>query len=69
MKGLTHPFTRALYEQNGDGNIRVTLRGRVGIFTVDGRWLSGELRECDPHMCGWIAGPQFVSHRVGREST
>jgi len=69
VKGLTHPFTRALYEQNGDGNIRVTLRGRVGIFTVDGRWLSGELRECDPHMCGWIAGPQIASHRVGREST
>jgi hypothetical protein len=69
VKGLIHPFTGALYEQSGDGNIRVTHRGRVGIFTTDGRWLSGELRECDPHMCGWIAGPQIVSHRVGVESS
>ena len=69
MKGLVHPFTKALYEQDGDGNIRVTDRGRVGIFTNDGRWVSGELRECDPQLCGWVAGPQIASHRVDLEPT
>ena len=69
MKGLIHPFTKALYEQNGDGNIRVTHRDQVGIFTTAGRWVSGELRECDPHLCGWVAGPQIASHRVNVEPT
>ena len=64
MNGLVHPFTRALYEQDGTGNIRVTDRGRVGIFSTDGRWISGELRECDPQLCGWVGGPQVASHRL-----
>lgn len=68
MRGIVHPFTRALYEQDGTGNIRVvesTPQGdRVGIFGVDGHWISGDVRECDPQMCGWIGGPQFANHRL-----
>ena len=64
MKGIVHPFSKALYEPNGDGNIRVTHRTRVGVFGPDGRWISGELRECDPHMCGWVAGPHLTSQRI-----
>ena len=64
MRGIIHPFSRALYEQDGTGNIRVTDHARVGIFATDGRWISGELRECDPHLCGWIGGPQIASRRV-----
>ena len=30
MKGIVHPFSRALYEQDGAGHIRVTLDGRHG---------------------------------------
>lgn len=66
MKGLRHPFTRALYEQDGDGHIRVTDGEQVGIFTTDGRWLRGELRACDPQLCGWVGGVQFANHRVDR---
>lgn len=68
MRGIVHPFTGALHEQDGDGNIRVTLDGKFGIFTTDGRWLSGELRECDPHLCGWVGGPIFGNHRVSSTS-
>ena len=64
MRGIVHPFTKALYEQDGDGHIRVTHEGRQGIFGVDGRWLSGELRESDPHLCGWVGGPQIANHRI-----
>ena len=64
VKGIVHPFTKALYEQDGAGNIRVTHGGRVGIFGTDGHWISGELRECDPQMCGWVGGPQIANHRV-----
>jgi hypothetical protein len=64
MKGALHPFTRALYEQDGEGHIRVTDGDRVGIFGVDGRWISGDLREADPQLCGWIGGIQIANHRV-----
>lgn len=62
--GIIHPFTGALHEQDGEGNIRVTLDGKVGIFGIDGHWISGELRECDPQLCGWVGGPQIANHRV-----
>jgi hypothetical protein len=70
MRGIVHPFSKALYEQDGNGNIRVTHkdrdggRDRAGIFGIDGRWISGELKECDPQLCGWVGGPQIANHRV-----
>jgi hypothetical protein len=64
VRGIVHPFSRALYEQDGTGNIRVTDGDRVGIFGTDGHWISGDLRECDPQLCGWVGGPQVSSHRI-----
>ena len=64
MKGAVHPFSRALYEQDGEGNIKVTDGDRVGYFAIDGRWIRGHLRECDPQLCGWIGGIQVANHRV-----
>jgi hypothetical protein len=64
MLGIVHPFTKALYEQDGSGRIRVTQGDRVGIFEVNGRWIEGDLRECDPQLCGWVGGPQIANHRV-----
>ena len=68
VNGIVHPFTGALHEQDGEGNIRVTLDGKVGIFGTDGHWISGELRECDPQLCGWVGGPMFANHRVTPQS-
>jgi hypothetical protein len=63
--GLKHPFSRALYEQDGHGNVKVTTTdGRVGVFTYDGVHLSGEVYEADPQLCGWIAGPKVAHHRI-----
>jgi hypothetical protein len=64
MNGIRHPFTHALYELDADGAIRVTLDGRAGLFTVEGRWISGELREADPQLCGWVGGPRLQSARA-----
>lgn len=64
MLGIVHPFSKALYEQDGNGRIRVTLGDKVGIFEIDGRWVEGDLRECDPQLCGWVGGPQIANHRV-----
>lgn len=64
MLGIVHPFTKALYEQDGNGRIRVTQGDKTGIFETNGRWVEGDLRECDPQLCGWVGGPQIANHRV-----
>jgi len=57
---LRHPFSRAIYESQEDGLVRVEEEGgRVGLFHLDGRWHSGELRDADPHLIGWVGGPQL----------
>jgi hypothetical protein len=49
-----------MYEVLDEGIVSVVSRdGRRGVFTADGEWISGELRQCDPHLCGWLAGPQL----------
>ena len=58
----SEPRFRAL--RHGDGEIKVTAGDAEGVFTHEGEWISGELRECDPQLCGWVAGPQFTNHRM-----
>jgi hypothetical protein len=68
MLGMRHPFTRALYEQDGAGHIKVTRTdGAWGIFNVDGSWVRGAVEECDAQMCNWISGPQFRNMRVSAD--
>lgn len=65
MKGIVHPFNGALYEQDGEGNVRVTTKdGRVGIFAPHGRRISGDKFESDMHLIGWVGGPQVRHHRL-----
>ena len=57
---LRHPLTLEIYEVRPDGTVRVeTPEGVEGIFRDDGEWVRGELREADPHMLGFMAGPQL----------
>ena len=64
MNGIRHPFTGALYEPDGNGNIRVVRDDREGLFSGQGQWIAGEIREADPQLCGWVAGPVFGNHRL-----
>ena len=64
--GLVHPFTKTLYVKNGDGNIEVTDGDLKGIFRRDGSWLEGELRECDPQLCGWVGDPKLKTTELGK---
>lgn len=66
MLGLVHPFSRALYEQDGNGNVRVTSNGKCGLFHRDGTWIEGDIFEADPQLCGWVAGPKVAHHRIQR---
>ena len=68
MNGARHPFTGWLYEPDGEGNIKVTTNDdRSGIFDLDGRWITGTLRECDGQVCHWVGGPIYANHRLANK--
>ena len=57
MPKLQHPLTGGIYQKQEDGRIQVEEDGKIGVFNLDGTWHSGELRNADPHMIGWVGGP------------
>ncbi len=59
MTILKHPLSGATYELRDDGHVRVENNGISGIFRFNGQCLSGELRQADPHLLLWMAGPQL----------
>jgi hypothetical protein len=59
-----HPLTRAVYEAVGPNAVRVTDGHRWGLFDRTGGWIEGDLRQCDPHMCIWLAGLAVVEARM-----
>jgi hypothetical protein len=65
MRTRIHPLSGATYDVIRDGLITVTHNGISGVFDAEGRWLSGELRQCDPQLCGWLAGPQLPVGAAG----
>jgi hypothetical protein len=69
MLGIEHPFTHHLYEQDGTGLVKVSVGDRWGLFKSDGRWVEGEIKECDPQLCGWVSGPQYGNHRLVEATT
>jgi hypothetical protein len=58
MRRRLHPLSKAIYEVRDDGLITVEQNGAVGVFTADGEYVSGDVHHADPHLCGWLAGPQ-----------
>ena len=59
MRGMRHPLTFAVYELCDTGVQVTTKKGRVGVYTSDGVWISGEKFPVDKHMCEWIGqGPR-----------
>ena len=67
--GLKHPFGGALYIATPDGSVRVEHDGRWGLFKRDGQWIEGEIRDADPHFCGWVGAdpvqPRGVKTKPG----
>jgi hypothetical protein len=67
MYGVIHPFSKALYEQDTEGIVRVTLAdGRTGRFRPDGSWLDGVPFDVDPQLCNWVGGKR-AEHRLQSE--
>lgn len=61
MEGIRHPLSGAVYDLEADGTITVALDGRTGSFTKAGVYVSGEVKECDPHLCVWVGGKRMPS--------
>ena len=57
---LRHPTTGATYALRADGLVEVEHEGQRGVFSPAGAWRSGELREADPHLLGWVGGPSLA---------
>ena len=59
MRCLPHPISGAVYEELGDGLVKVDdkAKGKSGIFKYDGTWLEGDLTQADLHYLGFIGGP------------
>lgn len=51
-----HPLSGAIYEELGDGLVRVDKAGAVGVFRADGTWVEGALTFADPHLLLWVGG-------------
>jgi len=58
-----HPLTRAQYQAEGPNLVRVADGDKWGLFDRFGGWIEGELRQCDPQMCIWLAGLVIVEER------
>lgn len=66
-----HALTRAEYQAEGPDLVRVSNGDVWGLFDRFGGWIEGELRQCDPQMCIWLAGLFIVEERnksIGRSS-
>jgi hypothetical protein len=59
MTVFRHPLSGALYSLRDDGLVEVENNGLSGVFRSDGRHVDGDIRQADPHLCLWIAGPQL----------
>ena len=61
MRREPHPLSGTIYEDIGDGKIKVQKEGSnaYGIFDYKGQWLEGEVTQADPLMLLYIGGPDL----------
>lgn len=68
MTVLKHPLSGATYTLREDGLVDVENNGLRGVFAYTGQHKSGELRQADPHMLLWMAGPQLPAEFAVRRN-
>jgi nitrite reductase/ring-hydroxylating ferredoxin subunit len=62
---VRHPLNGWLYEDLGDEVVQVTTpKGVTGKFTVNAKWIEGELTDANPHLCLWASGRQLPETRM-----
>jgi len=60
-----HPISGLIYEEIGDGNVRVTdeKNSKTGLFKWSGEWLEGNITYADPHLLFYVGGPNLPPDR------
>ncbi len=58
-----HALSRAEYIVENENCVRVVDGDKWGRFDMYGAWIDGEIRQCDPHLCIWLAGKYTVQER------
>ncbi|MFN0096755.1 MAG: aromatic ring-hydroxylating dioxygenase subunit alpha [Dehalococcoidia bacterium] len=59
MRSEIHPISGALYEELGDGKVRVTKAKKLGVFDWQGHHIEGNMTYADPHLLQWVGGPEL----------
>ena len=59
MRKKKHPLSGAIYEDLGNGLVRVEKSGQAGTFQYNGHWVEGELTHADLHLLGWVGGKEL----------
>ncbi|MFN0095925.1 MAG: hypothetical protein ACKVVT_14260 [Dehalococcoidia bacterium] len=54
-----HPLSGAIYEDLGDGNVRVSKGEKSGVFRSSGEYLEGDIYSADLHMLVWVGGSKL----------
>jgi hypothetical protein len=60
MRSRRDDITGMLYEEIGEGLIRVTNGARTGTFRAMGEWVEGDQTEADLHMLEWVGGQNIA---------
>jgi hypothetical protein len=55
-KSMKHPLSGFVYALTEDGRVQVSDpdSDRIGIFDSTGHWFSGEIKDADPQILGWV---------------
>ena len=54
-----------MYEEVGDGVVRVQKgdSDRYGLFTWQGKWIEGDIKQAGPNMLRYVGGPDLPQDR------
>ncbi|MFA7588199.1 MAG: aromatic ring-hydroxylating dioxygenase subunit alpha [Novosphingobium sp.] len=65
LRSEPHPVSGAVYEEQGDGTVRVTdkAKGKSGLFQWTGEYLEGDLTQADLHFLRFIGGPTLPAEK------
>ncbi len=65
MRSEPHPISGAVYQELGEGLVRVEdkAKGKSGVFRFDGVWIEGSMTYADPHMLMHVGGPDLPPGR------
>ncbi len=64
MRKKRHPLSGAIYEDLGEGRVRVSRNGASGLFHAEGRWLEGDITQADLEMLVWVGGRELPQRRA-----